>query len=98
MTAIGDKLNGYKVPYAIAAVLVTFTLGVTFNACARLSAIEIKAAQEEEWRKAHMEMSATRVMQLDSLQVSVNNIEKDMILIKSRQEAIFLATVPTRGR
>jgi hypothetical protein len=83
---IRKALNGYTIPTAVVAVLVSLAGLGWMNACTRLSALEAKDAASDARLTAHEGMAEERIRQLDTLQTKVDQMHGIMQVLKDRSD------------
>ena len=87
--SIRKHLNGYTVPTAVVAVIVAFALAGMTSCNSRVSALEVSDAQERAWREGHERWAGARNAALERIEASTSQMEKDVLIIKVRQEEIL---------
>jgi hypothetical protein len=96
--SVRSRLNGYTVPTAVIAVLVSLAGLAMMNACTRIAALEADAAAEQAWRQTHMEMSIQRIEQIDRMQVGLDQIHGIVGVLKDRSDRLERERIREQGQ
>ncbi len=87
--SVRSRLNGYTVPTAIMAVIVSLLGLALMQSCTAAKAQEIETARLKMALDSHLAWSSERNSVLAQVDARTQNIEKDVVLIRARQEEIL---------
>jgi hypothetical protein len=86
--SVRSRLNGYTVPTAVVAVVLTFVLAWSATSCSRLGALEAAEAAELAWRQGHQDIADQRIRQIDALQTKVDQMHGILEVLKDRSDRL----------
>ena len=96
--SVGKALNGYKVPTAIVAVLVSLLGVAVLQSCGQARAVEVETARLKTALDAHLLWSAERNVTLGLVDARTQAMMSEIVLMKARQEEILRLLQREYGR